>query len=95
MLQLNYRCCLSFILQSYLGILKLQYHRKLHTYQLTISFALVSMIQARVQEFVRGGGGQNLKAFFFCLFVFCFSIFQGGAYAAHKIAEKMIFSTKK
>ena len=32
-------------------------------------------IQARVQEFVRGGA-QNLKAFFF--FFFCFSIFQGG-----------------
>ena len=29
--------------------------------------------QARVQEFVRGGGAQNLKAFFF--FFFCFSIF--------------------
>ena len=44
--------------------------------------------QARVQEFVRGGA-QNLKAFFFC-----FSIFQGGG-AAQKIAEKMIFLTKK
>ena len=32
-------------------------------------------VQARVQEFARGGA-QNLKAFFF--FFFCFSIFQGG-----------------
>ena len=43
--------------------------------------------QARVQEFVRGGGGQNQKAFFF------FQIFRGGP--AQKIAENMIFSTKK
>ena len=40
-------------------------------------------VQARVQEFVRGGG-QNLKAFFFLFFLlFNFS------------AEKMIFSTEK
>ena len=45
--------------------------------------------QARVQEFVRGGGAQNLKVFF------CFSIFFWGGGAAQKIAEKMIFSTKK
>ena len=44
--------------------------------------------QARVQEFVRGGGAQNLKVFF------CFSIFFGGG-AAQKIAEKIIFSAKK
>ena len=52
--------------------------------------------QARVQEFVRGGGpkggGQKLKAFFFVFF--CFSILQGGG-PAQKIAEKKIFSTKK
>ena len=46
------------------------------------------LLQARVQEFVRGGA-QNLKAFFFC-----FLIFQGGG-PAPKIAEKRIFSTKK
>ena len=46
--------------------------------------------QARVQEFVRRGGGQNLKAFFFA-----FQFFRGGGGAAQKIAEKMIFSTKK
>ena len=40
-------------------------------------------VQARVQEFVRGGG-RNLKAFFF-----------SGGEAAQKITEKMIFSTKK
>ena len=43
--------------------------------------------QARVQEFVRGGA-QNLKAFFFYYY------FSGGG-PAQKIAEKMIFSTKK
>ena len=37
-------------------------------------------------------GAHNLKAFFF--FFFCFSIFQGGG-PALKIAEKIIFSTKK
>ena len=42
--------------------------------------------QARVQEFVRGGGGQNLKAFFLL------SIFQGGG---GEIGEKIIFATKK
>ena len=51
------------------------------------------VVQARVQEFARGGV-QNLKAFFF--FFFCFSIFQGGGPSSEKkIAEKMIFSTKK
>ena len=57
---------------------------------------LYECVQARVQEFVKGGGAQNLKAFFFCCFlgVFCFSIFQGGG-PAQKIAEKVIFSTKK
>ena len=50
--------------------------------------------QARVQEFVRGGA-QNLKGFFFFFFCFfCFSIFQRGG-PAQKIAEKMIFLTKK
>ena len=43
--------------------------------------------QARVQEFVRGGGAKSESLFF------CFSIFRGGG-AAQKIAEKMIFSTK-
>ena len=47
------------------------------------------MCQARVQEFVWGGGGQNLKAFFF----FAFQFFREGP--AQKIAEKMIFSTSK
>ena len=46
-------------------------------------------IQARVQEFVRGGA-QNLKAFFF----FFFFNFSGGG-PAQKLAEKMTFSTKK
>ena len=45
-------------------------------------------IQWRVQEFVRGGG-ENRKINFFCL-----SLFQGGG-AAQKIAEIMIFPTKK
>ena len=49
----------------------------------------ITLGQARVQEFVRGGA-QNLKAFFF----FCFSIFQGGG-PAQKLAEKMTFSTEK
>ena len=38
----------------------------------------------------KGGGGQNLKTFFFC-----FSIFQGGRGQAQKIAEKMICLTKR
>ena len=44
--------------------------------------------QARVQEFVRGGGGPKSESLFF------FSNFQGGG-PAQKIAENMIFSTKK
>ena len=43
--------------------------------------------QARVQEFVRGGG-QNLKSLFLL-----FNFSEWGA--AQKMAEKMIFSTKK
>ena len=39
----------------------------------------------------KGGGGQNLKAFFF--FFFTFQFFRRGP--AQKIAEKVIFSTKK
>ena len=46
-------------------------------------------IQARVQEFVRGGGPKSESLFFFLLFNF------SGGGAAQKIAEKMIFSTKK
>ena len=46
------------------------------------------MKQARVQEFVRGGGPKS-ESFFF---LFNFS---GGGGPAQKIAEKMIFSTKK
>ena len=46
------------------------------------------MLQARVQEFVREGA-QNLKLFFL---LFNFS---GGGGPAQKIAEKIIFSTKK
>ena len=47
-------------------------------------------IQARVQEFVRGGGGgQNLKAFIFLLLNY------SGGGAAQKMGEKMIFPTKK
>ena len=49
----------------------------------------VLLIQARVQEFARGGA-QNLKAFFF----FAFQFFRGGA-PAQTLDEKMIFSTKK
>ena len=49
--------------------------------------------QARVQEFARGGA-QNLKAFFFFFFFFAFQFFRGGG-PAQKLAEKMIFSTKK
>ena len=37
----------------------------------------------------KGGGAQNLKAFFFLLFNF------SGGGPAQKIAEKIIFSTKK
>ena len=37
----------------------------------------------------RGGGAQNLKTFFFL------SNFSGGGGPAQKIAEKLIFSTKK
>ena len=48
----------------------------------------IYVAQWGVQKFVTGGA-QNLKSFF----VFCFSIFQGGA--AQKIAEKMTFPTKK
>ena len=40
---------------------------------------------------IRKGGGPKSESLFF---IFCFSIFQGGG-AAQKIAEKMIFSTKK
>ena len=48
-------------------------------------------MQARVQEFARGGGGaQNLKTFFFLLFNFL----EGGG-PVQKLAEKMTFSTKK
>ena len=46
------------------------------------------MHQGRVQEFVRGGRTENLKAFFFA-----FQYFKGGP--APKIADKMIFPTKK
>ena len=47
------------------------------------------MLQARVQEFVREGA-QNLKLFFL------FFIFSGGGGGpAQKIAEKIIFLTKK
>ena len=44
-----------------------------------------SIGQCRVQEFVWGGGVENLS-------FFCFSIFQGGP--AQKIAEKMILVAK-
>ena len=49
-------------------------------------------LQARVQEFVRGGA-QNLKGFFFFFFFLLFNFSGGGP--AQKQAEKMIFSTKK
>ena len=42
------------------------------------------VIQARVQEFVRGGGN----------FFFAFQFFRGGG-PAQNIADKMILSTKK
>ena len=45
--------------------------------------------QARVQEFVRGGGPKSESPFFFA-----FQFFRGGG-PAQKIAEKMIFFTKK
>ena len=45
--------------------------------------------QARVQEFVRGGGPKS-ESLFFLLFNF-----SGGGGAAQKIDEIMIFSTKK
>ena len=46
--------------------------------------------QWRVQEFVRGGGGgENLKGFFFLLFNFS----REGS--AQKIADQIIFPTKK
>ena len=45
-------------------------------------------MQARVQEFARGGA-QNLNFFFFLLFNF------SGRGPAQKIAEKMTFSTEK
>ena len=60
------------------------YSSSVHLYM-----AFYMYVQARVQEFVRGGGGQDLKAFFFA-----FQFFRGGG-AAQKIDEKMIFSTKK
>ena len=48
-----------------------------------------TIIQWRVQEFVGGGGGgENLKVFFFA-----FQFIKGGP--AQKIAEKMIFPIKK
>ena len=46
----------------------------------------IGAVQARVQEFVRGGGPKS----FFLLFNF-----SGGGGPAQKTAEKMIFSTKK
>ena len=45
--------------------------------------------QWRVQEFVRGGGAKIRKDFFFLLFNFS----REGP--AHKIADKIIFPTKK
>ena len=42
---------------------------------------------------IRKRGGPKSESLFF--FFFCFSIFQGGGGPAQKIAEKMIFSTKK
>ena len=48
----------------------------------------VFTIQARVQEFVRGGGPKSESLFF------GFSIFEGGGGPAQKITEKMTFSTK-
>ena len=48
--------------------------------------------QARVQEFVRGGGPKS-KSLFFFIFFFAFQFLRGGP--AQKIAEKIIFSTKK
>ena len=50
-------------------------------------------MQARVQEFVRGGGAQNLKAFFLFFFFAC-QFFRGGG-PTQKIDEKIIFSSKK
>ena len=47
-------------------------------------------LQARVQEFVWGGGPKSESLFFF----FAFQFFRGGG-PAENIAEKMIFSTKK
>ena len=64
----------------------------LHNHMIITQKIKIMLIhQARVQEFVRGGGAQNLKAFFF--FFFAFQYFRGGP--TQKIAEKMIFSTEK
>ena len=45
-------------------------------------------MQWRVQEFVMGGGGQKSERLFFS-----FQYFKGGP--AQKIADKIIFPTKK
>ena len=54
--------------------------------QLISDHKLLRKRQWRVQEFVRGGG-ENLN------FFFVFQYFKGGP--AQKIADKMIFPTKK
>ena len=53
---------------------------------------LIDSSQARVQEFVRGGGPKSESLFFFFFLLFNFS---GGGGSAQKIDEEIIFSTKK
>ena len=53
---------------------------------------IVNLCLAGACPGIRKRGAQNLKAFFYLLFFF--STFQGGG-LAQKLAEKMIFSTKK
>ena len=59
---------------------------------------LYECVQARVQEFVMGGGGgvPKSESLFFCCFFGFFLLFNfSGGGPAQKIAEKVIFSTKK
>ena len=50
---------------------------------------ILDMFQAHVQEIVREGGQKSEGLFF------AFQYFKGGGGPAQKIAEKMIFPTKK
>ena len=50
---------------------------------------IVVLISVACPGICKGGGGESLKGFLF----FAFQFFKGGS--AQKIAEKMIFPTKK